>query len=414
MRRTPCAAMVLVGRVPTSLAPAKVNATCEEGREPGGRAVRTTSEGLQQHWREVIGIFLKVGALNYGGASVGIIQAEVQEKRAWVSKEQFLEGLALVNTLPGPSGIQIGIFVGYARAGWWGGLLAGLCFLVPGFCILLALPLLYQHYGALPRIRHVFYGLNPVVVGIFAMSVYRLGRVAVRDGTHVLLTVASALAIGLTPLGIVPTLLLAGAAGVALYGSRTWGLVAALVILVLYGATQWGSAWWTLPAVTSTSVGDPENALRPGLWEMGLFFLKVGALTFGGGLTILAFIQEQVVHHLHWLTPQQFLDGLALGQLTPGPTLILAAFVGYAVGTLWGAVVAVAAVYLPSSTLMLAVLPMLERIKRLAWMQAALQGISPAVIGMTAVAVLRMLPAAIPDLLTGVVAANPAITDSVG
>jgi len=94
---------------------------------------------------------------------------------------------------------------------------------------------------------------------------------------------------------------------------------------------------------------------------------------------------------------------LALGQLTPGPTLILAAFVGYAVGTLWGAVVAVAAVYLPSFALMLAVLPMLERIKRLAWMQAALQGISPAVIGMTAVAVLRMLPAAISDLLTGVV-----------
>jgi chromate transporter len=107
---------------------------------------------------------------------------------------------------------------------------------------------------------------------------------------------------------------------------------------------------------------------------------------------------------LHWLTPQQFLDGLALGQLTPGPTLILAAFVGYAVGTIWGAVVAVAAVYLPSFLLLLAVLPMVERLKRLAWMPAALQGISPAVIGMTAVAVLRMLPAAVPDLLTGMVA----------
>ena len=215
---------------------------------------------------------------------------------------------------------------------------------------------------------------------------------------------ASALAVGLTPLGIVPTLLLAGAAGVALYGSRTWGMVAALGILVLYGAAQWVSAWWTIPAVTDTSIGQPGHALTPSLWEMGLFFLKVGAFTFGGGLTILAFIQEQVVQHLHWLTPQQFLDGLALGQLTPGPTLILAAFVGYAVGTFWGAVVAVAAVYLPSFTLMLTVLPMLERIKRLAWMQAALQGISPAVIGMTAVAVLRMLPAAVPDFLTGVVA----------
>jgi chromate transporter len=352
----------------------------------------------------VLGTFLKVGALNYGGAAVGIIQTEVQEKRGWVSKAQFLEGLALVNTLPGPSGIQIGIFVGYARAGWWGGVLAGLGFILPGCAMLLALTLLYQHYGALPRMRHVFYGLNPVVVGILAISVYRLGQAAVRDGTHVLLAVASALAIGLTPLGIMPTLLLAGAAGVALYGSRTWGIVAALVILMLDGATQWASAWWTIPAVTDTGSGHPGIALHPSLWEMGLFFLKVGAFTFGGGLTILAFIQEQVVQHLHWLTPQQFLDGVALGRLTPGPTLILAAFVGYAVSTFRGAVVAVAAVYLPSFLFMLAVLPVLERIKRLAWMQAALQGISPAVSGMTVVAVLRMLPAAIPDLLTALLA----------
>src|SRR5262252_3226623 len=190
--------------------------------ESQGDCVRTTAGGLRQHWWEVTKTFLKVGALNYGGASVGIIQTEVQEKRGWVSKAQFLEGLALVNTLPGPSGIQIGIFVGYARAGWWGGVLAGLGFILPGFAMLLALTLLYHHYGALPRIRHVFYGLNPVVVGIFAMSVYRLGRVAVCAWPHVVLTLASALAIGLTPLGLVPTILLAGAAGVALYGSRTW------------------------------------------------------------------------------------------------------------------------------------------------------------------------------------------------
>jgi chromate transporter len=352
----------------------------------------------------VLGTFLKIGALNYGGAGVGLLQAEVQDRRGWVSKAQFLEGLALVNTLPGPSGIQIGIFVGYARAGWWGGVLAGLGFILPGFTMLLALTLLYQHYGALPRLRHVFYGLNPVVVGIFAMSVYRLGQAAVCTWTHVLLTVASALAIGLTPLGIVPTLLLAGATGVALFDARTRGLVAVLGVLGLYGATWWGSAWWALPAVTGTPFDQAGNALRPSLWEMGLFFLKVWAFTFGGGVTILAFIQEQVVQHLHWLTPQQFLDGLALGQLTPGPTLILAAFVGYAVDTFWGAVVAVAAVYLPSFTLMLAVLPLMERLTRLAWMQAALQGIGPAVIGMTTVAVLRMLPAAVPDLLTGVMA----------
>ncbi len=369
--------------------------------------MRATPGRFRQHWREVIGTFLKIGALSYGGAaSVGIMQTEVQEKRGWLSKEQFLEGMALVNTLPGPGGVQLGIFLGHTRAGWWGGVLAGLGFILPAFCILLSLTLIYEHYGALPRIRHLFYGLSPVVVGVFAMSVYRLGRAAVRDGTQALLALAAALAVGLTPLGIVPTLLLGGAAGVARYGSRTWGIVSALVILVLYGAHHWGSAWLTMPAATGTDVDRALISLSPGLWEIGLLFLKVGAFTFGGGLTILAFIQDQVVNHLHWLTPQQFLDGLALGQLTPGPIVMLAAFVGYEVGAIGGAVVAAAAVYLPSFILMLAVLPAMGRLKRLAWMNAALQGISPAVIGMTAMAVLRMLPSAIPDLLTGGLAAG--------
>ena len=323
----------------------------------------------------MVATFLKIGALSYGGAaSMGIMQTEVQEKRAWLPRGQFIEGLELVNTLPGPGGVQLGIFLGYTRAGWWGGVLAGLCFIFPAFCILLSLTLIYDHYGALPRIRHLFYGLSPVVVGIFAMSVYRLGRAAVRDGKQVLLAVVAALAVGLTPVGIIPILLLAGAAGVMLYGSRPWGLVSGLVILVLYSAHHWGNEWWAMPAFTDTGIDRSGSSLSPGLWDIGLFFLKVGALSLGGGLTILAFIQDQVVHHLHWLTPQQFLDGLALGQLTPGPTLMLAAFVGYAVGSIWGAMVAAAAVYLPSFILVLSVLPMLEHLRHVAWLKAALQG----------------------------------------
>jgi chromate transporter len=295
---------------------------------------------LHQHWREVIGTFLKVGALNYGGAAVGIIQTEVQEKHAWVPKDQFLEGLALVNTLPGPSVIQMSIFLGYTRAGWWGGVLVGLCFLVPGFCILLALTLLYHHYGALPRIRHVFYGLSPVVVGIFAMSVYRLGRAAVRDGTHVLLTVASALAIGLTLLGIVPTLLLAGAAGVALLRLAHLGHRRSAGDPGAVRRHPVGECMVDHPCRHGHQCRRPRERPQPESLGDGALLPEGRCLDLWGGLTILAFIQEQVVHHLHWPTPQQFLDGLALGQLTPGPTLILAAFVGYAVGTLWGAVVA--------------------------------------------------------------------------
>jgi chromate transporter len=372
--------------------------------------VSTIHAGFRQHLREVTCTFLKLGALSYGGpATMGIMQTEVQEKRAWMSKERFLEGLALVNTLPGPGGTQLAIFLGYTRAGWWGGVLAGLGFILPAFCIMLSLASIYHHYGALPRVRHLFYGLSPVVVAMFAMSVYRLGRSAVRDGKQVLLAIAGALAVGLTPLGIVPTLLLAGAAGVVLYGSRTWGIVSALVLIGLYGVHHWGSGWLTIPAFTGTDSGGTINSASPDLWDIGLFFLKVGAFTFGGGLTILAFIQDQVVNHLHWLTPQQFLDGLALGQLTPGPILMLATFVGYALGSIWAAAVAAAAVFMPSFLLMLSVLPLLGRIKHMTWMKAALQGISPAVIGVTAVALLRMLPYAMPDLLTGSLAVGTVV-----
>lgn len=213
-----------------------------------------------------MGTFLKIGALSYGGAaSIGIMQTEVLEKRAWIPREQFLEGLALVNTLPGPGGVQLGIFLGFTRAGWWGGVLAGLCFILPAFGILLALTLVYHHYGALPSMRHLFYGLSPVVVGIFATSVYRLGQAAVRDRTHVLLALGSALALGLTGVGIVPTMLLAGAVGVVRYGSRTWGIAAGLVIMLLYGAYHWGSAWLTIPAFTGPDIDRTMTSLNPGL-----------------------------------------------------------------------------------------------------------------------------------------------------
>jgi chromate transporter len=204
-------------------------------------------------------------------------------------------------------------------------------------------------------------------------------------------------------MGIVPTMLLAGAVGVALYSSRTWGILSGLVILVLYSAHHWGNEWWALLVFTGTEINRPVGSLSPDLWDIGLFFLKVGAFSFGGGLTILAFIQDQVVHHLHWLTPQQFLDGLALGQLTPGPILLLAAFVGYGVGSISGAVVAAAAVYLPSFILMFSVLPCWAREARVLD-EGRLAGHQPAVIGVTAVAVLRMVPYAIPDLLTGALA----------
>ena len=361
------------------------------------------TDGLRIYWREIIRVFLKLGVMSYGGPAImGMMQAEIQERRAWLTKERFIDGLALVNMLPGAGATQLSIFLGYARAGWWGGLIAGLCFIIPAFFIMLALTLAYARYGALPQVRGAFYGINPVVVAFFAVAVFRLGRTAIKDWKQALLCIAGAAALAYTPLGIVPTLLLAGCIGVALYAAPRWGVIAALTTTAGYGLVttlrpqaSW-SAW--LGAATAGAV------LAPGIVQVGIFFFMVGAFTFGGGLTMLAFMHEQVVNQFHWLSAQEFLDGLALGQLTPGPILMLAAFVGYKVAAVGGALVGAAAIFLPSFLLMLSVMPVFERIQRIRWMKAALRGIGPVVIGMIAVSLFQMLPNAVPGLITACIA----------
>jgi chromate transporter len=364
-----------------------------------------TAFAEKQSRLEVVRTFLKLGAMSYGGPAImGIMQAEIQERRAWVSRERFVEGLALVNMLPGAGATQLAIYLGHARAGWWGGIGAGICFILPAFLIMLVLTLLYGQFGALPGARRIFYGFNPVVVAIFATAVYRLGRSTIKDWKQLGIAAVAAALVGVTAFGIVPVLLLAGAIGVALYGARRRGLVAALLVVLLTGLFRPSAEW--LGVSSLSGIGCPGGMApgAPSLCQVGLFFFKVGAFTFGGGLGMLAFMQDQVVNQLQWLTPQQFLDGLSLGQLTPGPILMLAAFVGYQVASLWGAVVAAGAIFLPSFVLMFTMLPILERMKHLTWMKAALKGAGSAVIGLIAQVIFQMLPNAVPDPLSGLLA----------
>ncbi len=346
-------------------------------------------------WQEVARGFLKIGAMSYGGPAImGLMQTEFQEKRAWLSKERFLEGLALVNMLPGAGATQLGIYLGYVRAGWWGGLLAGLCFIVPAFVIMLALTAVYAEYGALPAAKDIFYGLGPVVVGIFAVAVCRLGQNAVGDAWQWAFAIGAALLAAFSPFGIVATLLLAGALGVARYAQRRAGILAVITVTGIVGLARWAGG--TLDPAALTLAADGQA----GLADIALFFFGVGAFTFGGGLSMLAFMQDQVVNQLHWLTDREFLDGLALGQLTPGPILMVASFVGYKLAGVTGALVAGVAIFLPSFLLMLSVLPWMARIKEWRWVKAALKGIGPAVIGLLVVALGDMLPAAVTDVFT--------------
>ena len=344
---------------------------------------------------EVVGAFLKIGALGFGPAAIwGLIQAEVQERRGWLSKERFLEGMALVNALPGAPAMQMCIFVGHQRAGSWGGVLAGLAFMAPAFVVMLALSALASAYGGVPMMRDAFYGLSPVILGVFAVAIYRLGKAAIKDLTSIAVGLSAAALAATSFVGMAAIIALAGCAGVALYHSRKAGAVAALVTGLLIAVEHFAPAGMT-------TLAGVEGASQPTLWQLALFFLKVGAVTFGGGMTIIGFVQSQIVDHLQWITAQEFLECLTLSQFTPGPIIMVAAYVGYKVAGLAGASVAAVAIFLPSFILMLSILPFLERVRGLAWVKAAMRGISPAVVGAIAVSVARLAPHAVFDVTTG-------------
>src|SRR4029453_2854655 len=136
-----------------------------------------TYADLRGDWKDIAGSLFRLGVTSYGGPAImGIMQAELQERRKWVSKERFLEGLSVANMLPGATATQLGIFLGYARGGWWGGLIGGLCFVAPAFVIMIALTMAYATLGFTPMARGALYGLGPVVIGLFAVAVYRLGK----------------------------------------------------------------------------------------------------------------------------------------------------------------------------------------------------------------------------------------------
>ena len=204
----------------------------------------------------------------------------------------------------------------------------------------------------------------------------------------------------LTPVGLVLPLLAAGCTGIALFHSRHVGLIAFAMLIGLFGLYYVGDfllAKWAIPTLDAA---PRSGAGMSDLWALGMFFVKVGAFTFGGGLSMLAFIQEQVVNQFGWLTPREFVDGLALGQLTPGPILMLAAFVGFKIAGVTGAAVAGSAIFLPSFLMILSILPLLSKMKDLQWLKAFMRGIGLAVNGALAVSLVQMAPHAAPDPFT--------------
>jgi chromate transporter len=342
-------------------------------------------------FKEIASAFLLLGTTFGGPAIMGIMQAELQEKRQWVSKARMVEGLSLVTALPGATATQLGIFLGYVTGGWWGGLLAGLCFVLPAFFVMLALAAGYSAYGALPFMKGALYGLSPVVLAVFLSAMYRLGRSVASTTLQVCLAAVAAAVCAFSPLGVAEVLAFGGAIGIALFHSRKLGVIVFCAIAAL--AVLGHLSPWSLAALAPSAPAPGSTSLV----AIGSFFLMAGAFSFGGGLSLVAFIQEHVVNHYHWLSTEEFLAGLALGQFTPGPIIMVAAYVGYKLAGVAGAAVATTAVFLPSFVLMLSILPVFEKVRTLLWTKAAMKGIGPAVVGVLGLSLARMAPHALPD-----------------
>src|SRR5882757_5721595 len=217
--------------------------------------------------RDLARVFLKIGAMSYGGPAImGVMQNEIQERRRWLGKERFVEGLSIVNMLPGPGATQLAIFIGHAKGGLAGGIVAGVCFVIPAFAIMLALASAYAQFGSLPSMRSAFYGIGPVVVGIFAVAIYRLAKGTIKDRVQIPIAIVAVGFMLFSPFGLVVTLLAAGCAGVALFHSWRMGLAALLMLgLALAGAFA-AEAFILGSVLPAASPGPPSDVGPATLW----------------------------------------------------------------------------------------------------------------------------------------------------
>jgi chromate transporter len=335
--------------------------------------------------------FLHLGLTAFGGlAMIEPIRKMTVDHQGWMHQEDFLDGLALCQMLPGATVVQLGTYIGYRLKRVAGALIAAAAFILPAFLMMLVLSFLYFKYTNLSWVQAVSRGMNAVVIALLLQALWRLSQ-AVRK--HWLDAVIACLAFGAFWLQInfLLVFLMAGifrmALGVWLWPSHSpqnlpvptskprLTPTLALITLALVGI---GLAIWVL------------GRLHPDLGRMAQIFLKIGVVSFGGGYVMIPILQWEVVNSLNWLTLNQFLDGILLGFITPGPIIILSTFVGYKIYGLLGAGVATIAIFLPPILLIIFLTPYYQRLKETRWMRPAIQGILAALVGMLALVTLQM------------------------
>ncbi|MBI5285312.1 MAG: chromate efflux transporter [Chloroflexi bacterium] len=336
---------------------------------------------------ELLRLFGKLGIVGFGGptAHISLFEDEIVAKRGWMPRQEFIDVLAATNILPGPNSTEMAIHVGHRRAGVPGGILAGVAFIAPSFLMMLVLSWAYFRWSSVAAITDVFDGIKPAVIAILAVTLWRLFRSSVRDVPQLgLMAAGGALAYAFTawePL----ILIAAGLVGIALYVRP-----AGYPRLPMLAVAPWPLLGLPLAAALL--------AWKPGaLGDLSIVFLRAGGLLFGGGYVLIPLIQDAVTKQHGWLTQQQFIDGVALGQATPGPIIITATFVGYAAAGLPGAAVATVAVFAPAFVFAIGAGSFLQRVRSWKIATAFLQGVAPAVVGSIAAVSAQLARDAITD-----------------
>jgi len=346
---------------------------------------------------ELASLFLKLGITSFGGPAVHIamMENEVVRRRRWMTHEEFLDQLGASNSIPGPTSTELAIHIGHLRAGWPGLIVAGISFIVPAVAIVTAIAWAYVKAGHLPAAHGIFYGVKPVVIAVVLQALWTLGRAALKTRTLVVVGLAAVAAVfaGVNEL-------------VVLFGA---GAVMALVRIVQERPARANGtiARTLLPFFVQTAA--TTTAAPFALWPLFGVFLKIGAVLFGSGYVLLAFLRADLVERLHWLSEQQLLDAIAVGQLTPGPVFTTATFVGYLLGGGPGAAVATIGIFLPAFVFVALSGLFLPRLRRSPIARTALDGINVASLALMAIVTAQLARSALVDPITSVLAAVSAL-----
>lgn len=330
---------------------------------------------------ELARLFLRLGVTSFGGpaAHTAMMHDEVVRRRGWVSDEQFVDLVGATNFIPGPNSTELAIHLGWERARGWGLVVAGVCFIAPAALIVGVIAWVYVTYGNTPALEGVLYGIKPVVIAIVAYALAKLTRTVAK--TRLL------------------ALLAAGACAAYLVG------VNELVVLAAGGAVAAGLRAARQLRANRLSVWLPAviGAADVGLGRLFLTFLQIGSVLYGGGYVLLAFLQGELVERHGWITSQQLLDAVSIGQVTPGPVFTTATFIGYVIAGFWGAVVATIAIFLPSFVFVALLTRLVSWMRASATLGAVLDGVNAAAIGLMAGVTAQLAGDALVDPLTVVI-----------